>query len=125
MGFHKWDDFPRRPNLRKGTWRRVVATDNLTVQRGEMEPGTEFDGRTHRHPEDQFIVVLAGKMRLRIGDEEDWVEPGGIAVIPGNVFHGGVGVGPEGAEYLEVLSGGRMDYLPGYAGPPKNEFRVP
>ena len=57
MGFHKWDDFPRRPNIRKGTWRRVIATENVTVQRGEMEPGVTFDGSVHRHPEDQMIIV--------------------------------------------------------------------
>lgn len=125
MGFHKWDDFPRRPNIRKGTWRRVIATENVTVQRGEMEPGVTFDGSVHRHLEDQMIIVLEGKMRIRIGDEEDWIEPGDVAVIPGNVFHGGVGVGSDGAEYIEIISGGRMDYLPGYVGPPKNEFKGP
>ncbi len=125
MGFHKWDDFPRRTNIRKGTWRRVVATENLTAQRGEMEPGTEFDGGVHRHPEDQIIVVMKGKMRLHIDGEEGWLEPGDVGVIPGGEFHGGVDVGPEGAEYLEIIAGGRMDYLPGYVGPPKNEFKGP
>ncbi len=124
MGFHRWEDFPRTQNLRKGTWRHAVTLDHLTVQRGEIEPDTKFDaGSVHRHPEDQIIVMLKGKLHLQIGDEQNWIETGELAAIPGGVFHSAVGVGPEGAQYIEILSNGRMDYLPGYVGIPKNEFQ--
>ena len=121
--FHRWTDFPAHQNLRPRTMRRTVVLDGLTAQRGEMAPDTKFDERsTHRHPEDQIIVVLEGKLHMRIGSEEKWLEPGELATIPGGVYHTAIGVGPEGAAYVEVLSAGRIDYLPGYAGPPKNEF---
>ena len=124
LGFHKWDDFPRTQNLRKGTMRRAVTMDHLTVQRGEMAPDTEFDDTSiHRHPEDQIIVVLEGKMRLRIGEDEGWICPGGFAAIPAGVFHSATDAGPEGSTYIEILSSGRMDYLAGYVGLPKNEFK--
>lgn len=123
MGFHRWEDVPETQNLRKGTMRRAVALEGLTMQRGEIAPGTAFDERTiHRHPEDQFIVLLEGRLRMRIGDAEGWLEPGGFAAIPGGAFHSATGVGPEGAKYVEILSGGRIDYLPGYLGAPRNEF---
>lgn len=123
LGFHRWLDVPETLNLRKGTTRRAVALDGLTMQRGETAPDAAFDERTiHRHPEDQFIVVLEGRLRMRIDEEEEWLEPGGFAAIPGGAFHSATGVGPEGAKYIEVLSAGRIDYLPGYVGEPKNEF---
>ena len=125
MGFHRWEDFPRTQNLRKGTWRCAVTMDKLTVQRGEIEPDTKFDSSTfHRHPEDQIIVMLKGKLHLQIGEDKRWVEPGEFAAIPGDVFHSAIGVGPKGAEYVEILSSGRMDYLPGFVGTPKNEFKT-
>lgn len=125
MGFHKWEDIPRRAHMRKGTWRRAISTEGLAVQRCEVEPGTHYDGRLHRHPEEQLVVVLEGRLRLRVGDEEGWLGPGEFGAVPGDVFHGGVGVGPEGAVYLEIFAPGRLDYLPGYVGPERNEFRGP
>ena len=84
LGFHRWRDIPETPHLRKGTMRRAAALEGLTMQRGEMAPDAAFDERTmHRHPEDQFIVVLEGRLRMRVGEEEEWLEPGGFAAIPG------------------------------------------
>ncbi|MFC1491766.1 cupin domain-containing protein [Nitrospinota bacterium] len=125
MGFHRWDDFPRKENPRKGNSGEVVSTENVLVKRGRIQAGTQFSGSLHRHPHDQFMVMLEGKMGMRIGDEDGWVEPGGFAAVPGNVFHGVTGVGPEGAVYLEILAPGRLEYLPGYVGPDKNEYRSP
>lgn len=106
--------------------RRAVTMDDLTVQRGTIAPDTKFDDSSlHRHPEDQIIAMLKGKMRVRIGEEEAWVGEGEFAAIPGGVFHSATGVGPEGATYLEILSSGRMDYLAGFVGLPKNEFKFP
>ncbi|MCY4385334.1 MAG: cupin domain-containing protein [Nitrospinae bacterium] len=123
MGFHRWEDVPQTQNLRKGTMRRAAVLDGLTMQRGEIAPDTLFDESTiHRHPEDQFIIVLEGKLKMHIDGVEEWLESGGFASIPGGVFHSATGVGPEGAKYIEVLSSGRIDYLPGYLGEPKNEF---
>ena len=105
--------------------RRAVTMDQLTVQRGEMATDTEFDDSSiHRHPEDQIIIVLEGKMRLRIGEDENWVGSGEFAAIPAEIFHSATEVGPEGATYIEILSSGRMDYLAGYVGLPKNEFKI-
>ena len=125
MGFHRWEDFPRKENPRKGNSGHTVSTENVLVKRGRIKAGTEFDGTLHRHTQDQFMVMLEGKMGMRIGDEEGWIEPGGFSVIPGNVFHGVLGVGSEDAVYLEILAPGRMEYLPGYVGLDKNEYRAP
>ena len=125
MGFHRWEDFPRKENPRKSNSGETVSTENVLVKRGRIKQGAQFDGTLHCHPHDQFMVMLEGKMEMRIGEEEGWIEPGGFSVIPGNVFHGVLGVGTEDAVYLEILAPGRMDYLPGYVGSDKNEYRSP
>ncbi len=123
MGFHKWPDFSQWESARKGTWRRVASTEGMTVTRCEVKPDARYDGSLHRHSEEQAIVMLEGRLRLRVGEEERWMEPGDLAFIPANAYHGGLGVGPDGAVYLEIFAPGRMDYLPGFVGPRKTEFR--
>ena len=48
--------------------------------------------------------MLAGRLRIWIGDELHEVEPGDVVLIPPDVPHRGEAVGPDNAEYLEVLS---------------------
>lgn len=43
----------------------------------------------HFHPnEEQFMLVLEGKMRMVVGDEERIIEPGILVHIPRNTRHG-------------------------------------
>jgi quercetin dioxygenase-like cupin family protein len=50
--------------------------------------------KRHKHPNDQLVYVLKGKMRICIGDEENICGPGEGWHIPPNTEHGG-------GEYLE------------------------
>lgn len=50
-----------------------------------MEAGT--GAAPHTHPNEQFIFVLEGEVRLRIADEEAMVTPGGLAYIPADTIH--------------------------------------
>ncbi len=126
MGFIKWDDIPRTEGTvgkRKRKMRRVFCTEGLTIVRSEVEAGSELIERSHRHPEEQVMFMLEGKLRLRIGDEMGWVEPGEMSYFSPNVYHGGVEIGPEGAVYLQIFSPGKVDYLPGYFRVTRTEFR--
>ena len=55
----------------------------------------EGEGPTpHFHPnEEQFLLVLEGKMRMLLGDEERIVGPGVLIHIPRNTRHGVCAVG--------------------------------
>ena len=54
----------------------------VTYQKGEGPP-------PHFHPnEEQFVLVLEGKMRKILGDEETIVEKGDLIHIPRNTRHG-------------------------------------
>ena len=43
--------------------------------------------RPHHHPSEQIIMVLAGRLRIRIGEETRDIGPGEVALILGNEEH--------------------------------------
>lgn len=63
-----------------------------TITGKELELGyyTEPKGtgaKPHRHPSEQIIMVLAGRLRMRIGKETRDIGPGEVALIPGDQEH--------------------------------------
>ena len=63
-----------------------------TITGKELEIGywTEPKGtgaRPHRHPSEQIIMVLAGRLRVRIDEEIRDIGPGEVALIPGDQEH--------------------------------------
>ncbi len=66
---------------------------------------------THRHPHEQTGYLVRGRIRLRIGDVENNVEPGDSWSIPGGTEHGATVL--EDSVAVEVFSPLREDLLPG------------
>jgi quercetin dioxygenase-like cupin family protein len=63
-----------------------------TITGSELEVGyyTEPKGsgaKPHHHPSEQIIMVLSGKLRMRIGDEVRDIGPREVALIPGDQEH--------------------------------------
>ena len=63
-----------------------------TITGKELEIGyyTEPKGtgaRPHHHPSEQIIMVLAGRLRMRIDDDVRDIGPGEVALILGNQDH--------------------------------------
>lgn len=63
-----------------------------TITGKELEIGyyTEPKGtgaKPHHHPSEQIIMVLAGRLRMRVGDETRDVGPGEVALILGDQEH--------------------------------------
>jgi uncharacterized RmlC-like cupin family protein len=50
-------------------------------------PGWHPIAGRHVHPEEQVIIPLEGKMRLRIGDEELEGGPGDVFFMPAEIEH--------------------------------------
>lgn len=48
-------------------------------------PGTHYD--LHWHTHDEYVVVVAGKISMQLGDEHFDMEVGDYIVIPGEVNH--------------------------------------
>lgn len=62
----------------------------ITGEQLEMGFYTEPKGsgaKPHHHPSEQIILVLAGRLRMRIGTETREVGVGEVALIPGDMEH--------------------------------------
>jgi quercetin dioxygenase-like cupin family protein len=87
MPFYKLNDLPGA----------VVApghstANGPTITGAELEIGwyTEPKGtgaKPHHHKSEQIMVVLAGRLRMRIGDDVREIGPGEVALIPGDAEH--------------------------------------
>ena len=87
MPFFKLDEMPG-PLVAPG----YSTAYGPTITGKELEIGyyTEPKGtgaRPHAHPSEQIILVLAGKLRMRIDDDIREIGPGEVALIPGNQDH--------------------------------------
>lgn len=63
-----------------------------TITGKELEMGyyTEPKGtgaKPHHHPSEQIILVLSGRLRMRIGSETREIGPGEVALVPGDREH--------------------------------------
>lgn len=117
-----WSQIPAAAGMRAGTTRRAVAAALLSAVRVTTEPDADFDGTTHRHDNEQLLVMIRGRLQLRVDDAEFWAEPGDLVFFPPGSWHAAVGVGPEGAEYYEIFAPPRLDQLPGWLGASALEF---
>lgn len=68
----------------------------------------------HAHPHEQTGYLVAGRLRLTIGEETRDMSPGDSWCIPGGVVHGAHVLGD--AVAVEVFSPLREDFLPGPSG---------
>lgn len=74
-------------NADKMTKRDCFRTDRLFLGLNCLARGQSQ--RTHSHDgADKFYLVLSGKARITIGDEEKVLGPAGIAWAPAGVPHG-------------------------------------
>jgi quercetin dioxygenase-like cupin family protein len=73
--------------MRKSVAGELIKVGITTYQAGEGPP-------PHFHPnEEQFMLVLEGKMKMVVGDEERIIEPGDLVHIPRNTRHGVCAIG--------------------------------
>jgi quercetin dioxygenase-like cupin family protein len=61
----------------------------------------------HRHPHEQIVWMLKGKMDFRIGNDRKSMVSGDVAVIPGNTEH--EGIFPEDTEVIDIFAPPRED----------------
>ena len=69
-----------------------VEGDRMIVGLMRMKAGTGAE--PHSHPNEQWIYILEGTFRGRIGDKEIEAKPGSVVYVPSNVVHSG-GASPE------------------------------
>jgi len=112
MDFHSWRDVVRdlepNPSLPAGMSRRSIVGDRLMLCMHEAFPNLKCS--PHQHEAEQFSIVLTGRMRFVIGDEERVLGPGEVAHIPGRVPHSIESL-DEYVQVLDVFSPLRPDIL--------------
>ena len=89
--------------------RRVISGKQGTLVYWRMKAGAH--AATHKHPHEQFVWLIKGTIRLRIGAVERTIKPGEIAVIPGGVEH--EAFFPEDTEVIDFFAPVREDFLTG------------
>lgn len=111
--FIDWDHAPLAESMRAKATRRVVSGQQASVLRVTTEPGALFDGGQHRHPNEQWVVVLDGRLRMSCAGVQRDMGPGDVLHVPADAWHAALGVGDRGALYLEISTPPRLDLLPG------------
>jgi mannose-6-phosphate isomerase-like protein (cupin superfamily) len=75
---------------------------DLTVTWVDVEPGESQV--VHSHEPEQVYVIVAGKGRMRVGDEERDVGAGDAVHIPSKAEHGIENTGEETLEYVSAAT---------------------
>ena len=70
-----------------------VEGERMIVALMRMPAGTGAE--PHSHPNEQWIYILQGTFRAKIGGKEIDAKPGSVVYIPANTIHSG-GATPEG-----------------------------
>ena len=87
MPFYHWSEMARSvisPHY--------STAEGPTIKGGKIEVGryryaVGTGAKPHKHPEEQVINVLLGRLRVRVGEEEHLLGPGDAVLIPPNTEH--------------------------------------
>lgn len=89
-----------------------LRAENVQATFVTMGPATECASPPHRHPFDQLVIVLNGRVHTFVDGEPYLLEGGNSMIIPAGAWHHGYAEGPETAELIELFAPVRSDYLP-------------
>jgi quercetin dioxygenase-like cupin family protein len=93
--------------LADGLTARIFPGDQAMISIVDAAPNSE--GTMHRHPEEQWGVLLEGSAVRVQGGEEIPVNKGDFWRTPGNVPHT-LRAGPEGCRVLDIFAPPRAEY---------------
>ena len=85
-----------------------MAAGAYCIVRQSLQPGQLFWPHIHQN-EDQVIVIVRGKMGVRVGDREWTAGPGEIVYRPRRVPHAVWNAESEPVEFLEITSPGSFE----------------
>ncbi len=108
MNAATWDAIPAKA-VREGVTRKIFSGKNVMLSLVEARAGMQLN--PHRHPHEQIIFLLKGRMELRVGDEKRIMTAGDVCHVPPNVEHVSNTLSEEPALILDVFSPIREDYL--------------
>src|SRR3990172_9148200 len=96
-----------RHTIFEGVEIQTACGEQMMLSLVEFQPGAVVEA--HSHPHEQVGMVIEGRARFIVGDEERVLGPGDMYTIPGGVTHRVVALA-EGAKALDVFHPIRDDY---------------
>jgi quercetin dioxygenase-like cupin family protein len=93
--------------LVQGAESKLLFGEKLMLSFIEIAPHTHFP--RHRHPEEQFMVVLEGEIDEIIEDQMIRLRQGDVCYLPSNVEHGGYTYESP-CRAIDIFSPPREDY---------------
>ena len=99
-----------------------VVIAEWTAEAGDG-PQPLYQAPLHRHEDDEAWYVLAGVLRVRIGDDVVEVPAGGAAIVPGGTAHTYWNPGPEPARYLLVMGVRTYELIQAIHAPNRGDLR--
>lgn len=88
---------------------KAITGDKLQLVWAKIQPEGAYV--MHSHPHEQFGILLQGRMKLRVGDEERVIGPGDIWYAPPNTVHGGELLSDEPVIFVDVFHPVREDVV--------------
>lgn len=104
---YHWDELPKEA-VRAGVTRAGFRGDDVLLVMNWLEPGMQTN--PHRHPFEQIVYVVQGRMRFVVGDEVIEADAGSVIRVPPDVLHYGEPIGDQPVLNLDVFSPFRQDY---------------
>ena len=104
---YNWNDLPSEV-VRKGVSRSGFRGDDVLLVMNKIEPGMDIN--PHKHPFEQVVYIVEGRVRFHVGDDVMEAGPGSLIRIPPDVMHYAEPIGDEPALNLDVFAPIRDDY---------------
>ena len=102
-----WDELPQEA-VRPGVKRAGFRGDDVLLVMNWLQPGMQTN--PHRHPFEQIVYIVQGRMRFVVGDEVIEAGAGSLIRVPPDVLHYGEPIGEEPVLNLDVFAPFREDY---------------
>ena len=108
MKTYRWDSVAVE-QLAENIKRQMIAGTKAMMVRWEFRNGAV--AARHSHPHEQIVVMVHGKLKLIVGDDEKLLEAGDVVVVPPHVEHEAHAL--EDTVVIDIFSPPRQDFLTG------------
>lgn len=102
-----WNSIPVE-KISEGIERQMVVGQNLMICRLKFDPFVVTPA--HSHPHEQLTLVMQGKVKFILGDEERIMSAGNVLHFPSNHWHGATMLDEE-VVLIDIFSPIREDFL--------------
>lgn len=102
-----WNKIPVE-HVEEGIERQMVVGQNVMICRFRFAPFKVTPAHSHRH--EQMSLIVQGKVKFILGEQERIVGPGDVLHFPSNFWHGATMLEEE-VVLIDIFSPIREDFL--------------